>query len=651
MAGFSRSAGFDDDKGGDKLRDADCVALANAALLSLMKVSIGGKAATDLGLLASVLGRIRTKTSELLCSIASAAREEGVDASLLLGERARLGKREIRRMKQTAEHLEAMPNTSRRLSSGKLTFEHAAALAEAAKQCGPGVVDGEQELLDLAENVQVDRFTKEARTFASQHSPDLGQSRLERQRRQRRAWMFIEDETGMGVLRAWFDPVSFNLVSQTLDIHTDALWRSDGGRDGRPDSVRTPSQRRCDALFELITEKSALAQWPDTGEGRGGEGGKGRGGEGQDLRDGEGQQSRRTAGVGRVPRDETGDNHSPRGAANDNPLRPEMVVSIDSLDSETEHEGNDSQQRPEKLASIIKSDIRKENHENKSSSDAGIGGLGRVAEQRGSLAAFEQKSRGRQGNRGDSPAITPADRREQERPGQGQGNRGDSPALTQKATTAQTVPRTDPPTSPARRPALTQTAAAAPATSGAQDSSGNFRQFLHPAGDSFPATSDRKDSGGGRPALKAKSRAQLVVVVDIGVIDGTRRDGRCELLGTGPVPPEILRTLTPDSELASIIFGGKGLPLWLGRQSRLATGSQRLAVAVRDRGCVLCDKPMHLCEIHHVREWGVSRGRTDIDNLVALCGDHHRMLHNNDMHLVRTPEGWTPRPRPPNGSV
>ena len=119
---------------------------------------------------------------------------------------------------------------------------------------------------------------------------------------------------------------------------------------------------------------------------------------------------------------------------------------------------------------------------------------------------------------------------------------------------------------------------------------------------------------------------QLVVVADLGVIDGTDPDGRCEVLGTGPVPPAVLARLSPDTRLAGMIFSGNGQPLWLGRSRRLANATQHLAVAVRDRGCVDCGAPMHRCEIHHVREWS-NGGSTDIDNLAALCHTHHRQHH------------------------
>ena len=136
----------------------------------------------------------------------------------------------------------------------------------------------------------------------------------------------------------------------------------------------------------------------------------------------------------------------------------------------------------------------------------------------------------------------------------------------------------------------------------------------------------RNRANGNRFGAGVCAPNQLVVVADIGVIDGTDPDGRCEILGTGPVPPAVLARLSPDTRLAGMIFAGNGQPLWLGRSRRLANGPQHLAVAVRDRGCVDCGEPMHRCEIHHVREWS-NGGHTDINNLAALCHTHHRQHH------------------------
>ena len=168
--------------------------------------------------------------------------------------------------------------------------------------------------------------------------------------------MFVDRDTGMGRVWADFDPVSFNLVEQAVDTRTDALWRADGGRDGKPDLIRTSTQRRADAIFELITGRNAGTRQPADG---------------------------------------------------------------------------------------------------------------------------------------------------------------------------------------------------------------------HPA-EGQPAGSGSRTGSNGRVRVSN----QLVVVADIGVIDGTDPGGRCEIVGTGPVPSSVIGQLSPDTAVAGMIFGGDGQPLWLGRGRRLASAAQ-----------------------------------------------------------------------------
>jgi hypothetical protein len=65
-----------------------------------------------------------------------------------------------------------------------------------------------------------------------------------------------------------------------------------------------------------------------------------------------------------------------------------------------------------------------------------------------------------------------------------------------------------------------------------------------------------------------------------------------------------------------------GNPLDVGREQRLFTPKQRIALAVRDGGCLWrgCDRPASYCEAHHVDEWAADGGRTDIDRGVPWEG-------------------------------
>ena len=138
-----------------------------------------------------------------------------------------------------------------------------------------------------------------------------------------------------------------------------------------------------------------------------------------------------------------------------------------------------------------------------------------------------------------------------------------------------------------------------------------------------------------------------MIIAEIGVIDGTKPHGTCELLGAGPVPPSILDDLSPDTRIAGALFDTNAEILWLGRSRRHASIAQQLAVAIRDRGCVLCRSPMHRCNYHHIDEWAADNANTDIPNLAALCGDCHHKLHNNNQRLERrpAPARWITTPR------
>ena len=76
------------------------------------------------------------------------------------------------------------------------------------------------------------------------------------------------------------------------------------------------------------------------------------------------------------------------------------------------------------------------------------------------------------------------------------------------------------------------------------------------------------------PGVKAKASTQVILVASVGVVDGTNPGDHVEMIGVGPVPREILQTLTPDTELAGMVFDRAGRPLWLGRKQRLANAAQ-----------------------------------------------------------------------------
>ena len=161
-------------------------------------------------------------------------------------------------------------------------------------------------------------------------------------------------------------------------------------------------------------------------------------------------------------------------------------------------------------------------------------------------------------------------------------------------------------------------------------------------------TEGSKAGGGGRP------KAEIIAVADIGVLTGENPAGRCEIPGTGPVPPEVLERIACDSQLTGVIFAD-GKPLYHGSTVRTATTAQWRMLIARDRGCVGCGADSSQCQAHHIVPYARCR-RTDIDNLVLVCWrchhnihDHHwRVVHRNGKPALQPPDHSEP-PNPADG--
>ena len=393
----------------------DAFGRIGAALGELRQARIGPISREEARHVAGMLSQIQSLATSLLCDVTRrvADTDSDADPAEVLRQGARLPTRESKRIAKVAKQLSRMPKVKERFASGEITPGHVNALANAAEKVGPQAVDTDEALLDTADQMLPDNFDRHARKWSERKLIEAGLDPLERQRRAREAKLWVEKETGLGVLMAKIPRPQFEHLRQAIDSHYMHLLREDGvgGRD--PDEVRTPKQRLADVVVELVTN--------------------------------------RHAGTGEF---------------------------------------------------------------------------------------------------------------------------------------------------------ITETV-----------------------------------------GIKAKASTQLILTAPVGVVDGANPHGHVEMIGVGPVPRQILRTLTPDTELAGMIFDRAGRPLWLGRNQRLGNAAQRLAIAVRDGGCFECGASMHRCELHHIQEWHRDGGRTDIENLVAVCRRHHRWLETNNLVVRRTPNGYQTRPR------
>ena len=110
-----------------------------------------------------------------------------------------------------------------------------------------------------------------------------------------------------------------------------------------------------------------------------------------------------------------------------------------------------------------------------------------------------------------------------------------------------------------------------------------------------------------------------------------------ELGWGGPISAEAVRRIACDAGITAVITGPSGVPLDVGRESRTVTAGQWAALVVRDRGCAFpgCTRPPEWCHAHHIKHWA-DGGETKLDNLVLLCGHHHRVVHHSGWHIRMT---------------
>jgi Domain of unknown function (DUF222)/HNH endonuclease len=145
------------------------------------------------------------------------------------------------------------------------------------------------------------------------------------------------------------------------------------------------------------------------------------------------------------------------------------------------------------------------------------------------------------------------------------------------------------------------------------------------AGETGKARTPGKTAAGGQAGGARRNRPTVVVHADLSFLAGAA--GGAELDVMGPLSREVARRLACDAKVLVSADGSDGRSLNLGRTRRDPSDAQRLEIRRRDKGCRFpgCTHT-EFTDVHHVRHW-VDGGPTDIENLVELCDQHHRCVH------------------------
>ena len=192
-----------------------------AALAELNQVRIGPMSRTEADRTLGLLGQAQSVVTSLMCDVGRqvADSEPDTDPAEVLRQGARLPSRESKRMAKVARQLSEMPKVKRRFSTGDITPTQVNALANAAQKVGPQAVEADDSLIEAADQMLPDSFDRHVRKWADRKLIEQGLDPLARQRRAREAKLWVEKETGLGVLMAKLPRTQFELLRQAIDSH------------------------------------------------------------------------------------------------------------------------------------------------------------------------------------------------------------------------------------------------------------------------------------------------------------------------------------------------------------------------------------------------------------------------------------------------
>ena len=179
------------------------------------------------------------------------------------------------------------------------------------------------------------------------------------------------------------------------------------------------------------------------------------------------------------------------------------------------------------------------------------------------------------------------------------------------------------------------------------------------AADEFADTLPKKTADGTRIPIDARRADALVALVtgasgssqsgtrpvaavqvsmDLATLLGLR-DNPAELAGYGPIPASAARALAADGTWRRLIHEPlTGALLDLGQTSYRPSAALDRFIRSRDAYCTFpgCNQPAHRCELDHTCPYACGpAGRTDRNNLGALCENHHIVKHETDWRLRR----------------
>ena len=121
-------------------------------------------------------------------------------------------------------------------------------------------------------------------------------------------------------------------------------------------------------------------------------------------------------------------------------------------------------------------------------------------------------------------------------------------------------------------------------------------------------------------------RATVVVHASLDALEGRRN---AETEHGAVMPPEALQRLACDARVQVVAENDAGDAVGFGRTRREPSAAMLRQLRHRDRGCRFpgCGSTA-FANAHHIVWWSRG-GTTDLENLVLICGFHHRLVHEH----------------------
>ena len=120
-------------------------------------------------------------------------------------------------------------------------------------------------------------------------------------------------------------------------------------------------------------------------------------------------------------------------------------------------------------------------------------------------------------------------------------------------------------------------------------------------------------------------------IVTIHVDQSALADGN----GRSHLPIESVKRLCCDGHAVILGEDKNGEPLNIGRKTRTVPTAIKRALMARDKACAFpgCHHTRFV-DAHHIQHWSAG-GETSLDNLMLLCSQHHKLVHEGGFSIER----------------